>query len=72
MKGKQLNTNGVMSPCKNCTKRHTACHDDCKDFDEYKLKIQEIKNKRKAYADLFSYNLDCRHLPEYTRLRKKK
>lgn len=72
MKGKQLNTNGVMSPCKDCKKRHTACHDDCEDFSEYRRKIQKVNENRREFSELYSYTLNFKHQPEYFHLHKKK
>lgn len=27
--------NGVQSPCKDCTKRHTGCHSECPDYKKF-------------------------------------
>lgn len=37
--------NGVSSPCKGCTKRHTKCHSKCP---EYKAYAEENKRIREA------------------------
>ena len=47
------------SPCIGCTERHTACWDKCpKDergefgYKAWKAKLEEVKEKRKAYDNL--------------------
>lgn len=45
---------GVMrgvSPCTDCAERHTACHDTCSQYKEWKAKAQKIKEARLAYLD---------------------
>lgn len=37
-----------MPPCKDCEKRHIACHDKCEDFAEYKKKVRIAKDKEFA------------------------
>lgn len=46
-------------PCKDCTEKFPACHDNCpKDkrgeygYQAWKAVIEETENKRKAYNDL--------------------
>ena len=34
-----------MSPCKNCTKRHLACHDSCQEYKEWREKQYKRKFK---------------------------
>ena len=42
-------TSREISPCKDCTNRHTACHDKCERFKKYKA-IREAENEaRRKY-----------------------
>ena len=38
------------SPCKDCRKRHEACHDDCEEFRVYREKRAEIEKRRREIA----------------------
>lgn len=45
---------GVMrgvSPCVDCKERHTACHDHCPKYKEWKAEVQKIKEAKRAYED---------------------
>lgn len=36
-------------PCKGCEERHTACHDHCERYKQWKAEIQAAHKKEKAY-----------------------
>ena len=43
---------GVMrgvSPCTDCTERHTACHDHCSQYKAWKAEAQKIKEAKRNY-----------------------
>ena len=43
---------GVMrgvSPCTECSERHTACHDSCPKYHEWKAEAQKVKEAKQAY-----------------------
>lgn len=53
-----------MSPCKGCTERFTACHDNCpKDargefgHKAWKTKLEETKKKHKAYIETWGEDM---------------
>jgi hypothetical protein len=48
-----------MPPCKDCPERHTACHDTCERYKEWKQRIDEQKKAKKEY-DRSRYNLYSR------------
>lgn len=52
MRGARLpnNVRGV-SPCAECTERHTACHDNCPKYHAWKADVQKIKEARNAYLE---------------------
>ena len=44
-------------PCKGCSDRHTACHDKCAKYKEWKKLVDKANNARKEYnfkAAIFS------------------
>lgn len=40
--------NGKPQPCKDCEKRHFACHDDCSDYAEFRKWCDMVNKKRFA------------------------
>lgn len=34
-------------PCKDCSKRHRACHDTCEEYKAYKNCLEEIRQKER-------------------------
>jgi hypothetical protein len=36
-------------PCKDCRDRHPGCHDKCDGYKAWKMRLEEINNKRKEY-----------------------
>jgi hypothetical protein len=36
----------ISSPCKDCPRRHTACHDTCGDYQAYKARLDAAKAQR--------------------------
>ena len=42
-------TTRLMSPCKDCSDRHTACHDHCEKFKEYKAIREKENEARRQY-----------------------
>ena len=45
MRGKSvIITPYTCSPCKDCPKRKSACHDTCKHYQEWKLEVQKIND----------------------------
>lgn len=40
-----------MSPCTECGERHTACHDKCQKYHEWKAEAQKIKEAKTAYLE---------------------
>jgi hypothetical protein len=41
-----------VSPCAECSERHTACHDNCPKYKEWKAEMQKVKDKKKEYDRL--------------------
>lgn len=41
-----------VSPCTDCSERHSACWDACPKYKAWKAEAQRIKEKKKAYDDL--------------------
>ena len=42
-------TSREIAPCKDCADRHTACHDHCKKFKEYKAIREKENEARRKY-----------------------
>ncbi len=42
----------MIAPCKGCTSRHMACHDQCERYKEYRKYLDEINERRKAYNEV--------------------
>ena len=42
------------SPCASCPddEKYTACHDSCKRFQEWKAKVEAVKEAKRAYDRL--------------------
>ena len=40
-----------MSPCKGCTNRHTACHDSCEAYKEWKERYQAQQKHLETYKN---------------------
>ena len=38
---------GISGCCKDCKNRHPLCHSKCEEYKEFKLKIEEVKKKKK-------------------------
>ena len=53
--------------CKDCTKRHRACHDTCEDYKKFKEEIAAQNKKRLDGWEYFSYMKDS-----YLRTKKRK
>lgn len=52
MRGERLQ--GVMrgtSPCTDCVERHTACHDKCPKYHNWKAEVEKIKKVQKSYLE---------------------
>lgn len=48
MNGKpNMNNYWKISPCKDCTERHPACHDKCNDYISWKVEMLAEKEKAK-------------------------
>lgn len=41
----------MFKPCKDCGKRHTACHDSCGDYAVYKAGLQSANEERRRFED---------------------
>ncbi len=39
-------------PCKDCYVRHTACHDECRGYAEWKTKLEKVKEERRKYIQM--------------------
>ena len=39
-----------ISPCKDCTERHTACHDKCENYKAWKVMLEDLNKERRKYA----------------------
>ena len=39
-------------PCKDCSVRHTACHDECRGYAEWKTKLEKLKEERQKYIQM--------------------
>lgn len=44
----------ITNPCYGCEKRHTRCHADCQDYDNYAK--QRAKENERRKADIKQYN----------------
>ena len=44
--------------CRDCKKRHIGCHADCKEYKEYKKKLEREKENRKADIEYYSHKND--------------
>ena len=44
-----ISLNRDTPPCKDCTNRHTACHDTCPEYSRWKAEIQRIHEAEKIY-----------------------
>jgi hypothetical protein len=42
-------TSRIIPPCKDCVERHTACHDHCERFKEYKAIREKENEARRQY-----------------------
>jgi hypothetical protein len=42
-------TTRIIPPCKDCADRHTACHDRCDKFKEYKEMREKENEARRKY-----------------------
>ena len=45
---------GVMrgnSPCTDCAERHTACHDKCPKYHDWKAEAEKVKQQRRSYME---------------------
>ena len=42
------------SPCFKCKKpkRHTACHENCKEHSEWKAEVERVNQRRREYAQM--------------------
>lgn len=43
------------SPCKDCEKRHHACHDSCRDYEIFEIFTAVNRAKRREEAKIKSY-----------------
>lgn len=44
--------------CRDCKKRHIGCHAECKEYKEYKKKIEREKERRKSDIEYYSHKND--------------
>lgn len=44
--------------CKNCTKRHSSCHDICQIYKKQKAEHEEILNKEKKYRNVNAFDIE--------------
>ncbi len=52
MRGARLpNTVRGVSPCVDCAERHTACHDNCPKYHDWKAEVEKIKEAKKTYLE---------------------
>ena len=47
--------------CKDCNKRHFACHDRCEDYLDFKRKCSEITKKRQEFLEHERYFIGKMH-----------
>ena len=45
--------------CIDCENRHIGCHDYCKDYHEYRRKIEKTKQDREAFLEYNGYMAEC-------------
>ena len=57
-----------ISPCKDCSERHTACHDQCQRYKDWKDEMEKIKQARAKYLD--DKNQECASLMRRRKLRQ--
>lgn len=50
----------MSGPCKNCEKRVLGCHATCENYNEYKLKNEELKKKKFLDKGVNNYIYDER------------
>lgn len=51
------------SPCKDCAERHTACHDTCEKYNNFKVENNKIKTARyeKYREECYAFESVARH-----------
>lgn len=42
---------GELAPCRDCTDRHTACHDSCEKYKQFVKQKHETKVKRRMWYE---------------------
>ena len=52
MRGKEIESLGGVSPCKDCKERYRACSDRCQKYKDWKAELERIKANRRAYLNL--------------------
>jgi hypothetical protein len=45
--------------CIDCKDRHLGCHDKCKDYKEYRKKIDKSKEGREGHFEYSGYMAEC-------------
>lgn len=58
------------SPCYDCDKRKTPCHDTCDRYKEYRAKIDAEKDLRKEQGEMEAYR--CAAIKRYWRIKREK
>ena len=43
-------------PCKGCPERHTACHDSCGKYAEYKGRLEDLKAYEEKNKNMYVYD----------------
>lgn len=61
----------VSAPCLNCEERHTACHDGCDAYKEYKAQIDSIRAKFGEDAVLHNQEAESRYRRKHKRIRRR-
>ena len=46
------------TPCKNCERRHEACHDACEEYQKYREQIETTKKRREKIRKIDLYYYD--------------
>lgn len=55
-------------PCKDCEERHTACHDTCQRYKDWKAYAHKIKDAKKTYEE--DWRADYQEMNRRNRWRK--
>jgi hypothetical protein len=47
-------------PCKDCARRTLTCHGFCKEYQDFKKKLEQVSERRAKEAEMRNYFVDSR------------